>query len=175
MGMGSLGQQHSCCVVRKAQSCAFRIWRFHYALLLLCVQALIPFYRHPLSTHSWSKARDLILLKSEAHLVCWQVVRLLCSCPPCQAHPQREPQAEKPVVFQHEEPRATYLHAWPSAEVLKASVWLAAWPGLFQPGRAFCKAEVGQLIAQIQCVLLLFFGCCQDKALLSLAVKIIDW
>lgn len=64
MGTSSLVQQHVRSVVRKAHSCDFRIWRSCSALLLLCVQALIPFYRHPLSMHSWSKARALILLKT---------------------------------------------------------------------------------------------------------------
>lgn len=48
--------------------------------------------------------------------------------------------------------------------------WL---PGLFEPKRGFCKAEVGQLIAQIPRVLLHFCGC-WDKVLLCLTAKRMD-
>lgn len=163
MGTGSPAPCTAGCGIRKAQSCASRIWRFHCGLFLLRIQALMPFYRQPLSrtaeanqTFDFSRDGSLLILP-------WSWVGGCCARA---LSAKRSPgESKSPKISQQEEPCAAYLHVWPSMKVLPGRLcfglrWLAAWPGLFQSVGAFCKAEVSQLVVQIYVCCRCVFGCC---------------
>lgn len=163
MGAGSPALRTAGCGIRKAQSCASRIWRFHHGLFLLRVQALIPFYRQPLSCTAEANQTFDFRRQKPAYFAMKLGGGGCCALA---LSAKRSPRKSKsPRASQQEEPCAAYLCVWPSTKVLPGRLcfglrWPAAWPGLFHSVGVFCKAEVSQLVVQIYVCCCCIFGCC---------------